>query len=211
MLVEAKSYGVVKDVIPCVAIMESGGFIDSRLRSSQWRQLCAGEKGCDLFAQSIVLREAENFREEWLRNYGINKVLFRETIALRDHITEALELRKWDFGGEGGRAAVVRSIIAGLKDNLFEFRGNGFEKIRVRSAWDQAHLPIRRLDRYSVIESAAYLVGLPYDIEIADEGDRQIVERKILYGTVVNRKGEIQDDPGDWRSKLNRIGESLVD
>jgi ATP-dependent helicase HrpB len=161
MVIEAERLGVVDDVLTVAAILEIGEITANKdehgLPSRTWRELCPGEQDSDVLAQLAVYKAACEMKKDDLRKRGVHVKAFFKVKEVRRHLADSLRGRVREFRSSGKREDIMRAVCAGMVDHLFRFDHGTFS--------NGGHQG-RALNRDSVVGSADWLVGVPWDLQI---------------------------------------------
>lgn len=174
MLVEAEKLGVVDDVLTIAAVMEQGGIT---AKGNGWRDLCPVEQESDVMAQLAVYNAAAAMRKDDLRRYDIHVKSYFRAKEIRRNLANALRGKVRRFASSGEREAVLRSVCAGMVDHLYRNTGYG---------WRNGDDVKRELAKESVVRSATWVVGLPWDLQVKTRRGGMITLRLIRMVTRVD-------------------------
>lgn len=183
MIIEAEQRGVVDDIIDIAALLEQGEITirktkDGRLGRTLWRELCPDEKDSDIMAQLAVFRAAESMSKSEMVEKGVFIKAFYQAKEKRRHLAQALKgkVKKSSTAGNK-REDIIFSICAGMVDHLF--RCNYGDYINGDNQK-------RSLSQGSVVQSAEWLVGMPFDLEIKTRRECFITLNLITMATKVD-------------------------
>lgn len=183
MIIEAEQRGVVDDIIDIAALLEQGEITirktkDGRLGRTLWRELCPDEKDSDIMAQLAVFRAAESMSKSEMVEKGVFIKAFYQAKEKRRHLAQALKgkVKKSSTAGNK-REDIIFSICAGMVDHLF--RCNYGDYINGDSQK-------RSLSQGSVVQSAEWLIGIPFDLEIKTKRECFITLNLITMATKVD-------------------------
>lgn len=160
MVVEADSRGVLDDVLTAAAILESGEITirpKDRYEPPAWRKLAGGEAGSDVMAQIAVFKAASAMKKEQFGENGVHTKAFYKAKEVRRHLADALRGKVRSSGSSGDRTEILKSVVAGMVDHVYQ-NGGG--------RWINGDRTERELGRESVVKGGAWLVGLPFDLQI---------------------------------------------
>ncbi|MDH5597435.1 MAG: helicase-related protein, partial [Candidatus Peregrinibacteria bacterium] len=156
MLIEAQKNNVVDDVLTAVSILEQDGIL---ARGDEWRKYTK-ETESDVLAQLDLWRAAQGKKAKEIREMGIHTKSYFQAKELRRKLVTELKKYRVQLGGKSDRTAILKSIVAGMVDHLYEKRGYS-------DNYYNGSPNGRQLDRRSVLRSGAnWIVGKPLDIEI---------------------------------------------
>lgn len=166
MIVEAERLGVVDDLVTVAAIMEQGGIVarvcpthkrEGNRECRCWQRLAAGETGSDMVAQLLAYKACGSMTREEMREGGIFVKAFYQAKEKRRHLADALRGKVKEFSSGGRREDILKAICAGMVDHLYRSEGGNYYRNGGGS---------RELGRESVVVSARWLVGEPWDLQI---------------------------------------------
>ena len=182
MCLEAKRLGVLAEIIPAVAVFESGNLLEpnppemeekpTRKYVPAWSKLTGGECDSDLLAQGNILAEVSEeigfdgeIDDESLTEVTTRWELKPQAVRRAMETQEVLRQRllgeeKEDVERETDHDNKLKAIAAGLVGNIYEAsrkKKNWF----VNSVGDK-----RELARESVVEGAEMAVGTPFTLEV---------------------------------------------
>lgn len=161
MVIEAERLGVVDDVLTIAAILEIGDITATRdelgLPSVAWQEHCRGEEDSDVLAQLAVFKAAGSMKKDELRKRGVHAKSYFQARDVRRHLAESLKGRVRDFRSSGKREDILRAVCAGMVDHLYQYEFGWFRNGDGMS---------RQLNRDSVVQSAEWLVGIPWDLQV---------------------------------------------
>jgi HrpA-like RNA helicase len=168
MIIEAENRGVVDDLITIAALLEQGDITIRKTKLGMlgkflWHHLCPKENESDVMAQLAVYKAAENMTKDDMVKNGIFIKAYYQAKEKRQHLARSLEGKIKEFGSSGDRVDIMKCICAGMVDHLFRYHYGNFINGDDRP---------RQLNEGSIVSSAEWLVGLPFDLEI-----------KLRYGT----------------------------
>lgn len=167
MVVEADKRGVVDDIVTVAAILEQGGITarpsaEERFAAPRWLKLCPGEESSDVMAQLMIYKAAKDMTKEQMKEAGIFVKAYFQAKEKRQHLADALRGKVKSFQSSGDRNEIIKAVCAGMAEHLF--RG---EYGMYRNGELQAFGGItRQLNRETVIKSAVWVVGEPWDLQI---------------------------------------------
>lgn len=160
MVIEAERLGVVDDVITVAAILEQGEITarsKDRYEQPAWKKLLNGEQESDVMAQLAVYKQAEAMNKDLMFQNGVFVKAFYQAKEKRRHLADALRGKVREFKSTGKREDILRALCAGMVDHLYK---NNY------GSWTNGDGQTRQLNRESVVRSADWLVGIPWDLEI---------------------------------------------
>jgi HrpA-like RNA helicase len=175
MIVEGERLGVVDDVVTVAAIMEQGGIVArlcpthkrEGLRDCRcWQRLAPGETGSDVVAQLTAYKACGSMTREEMREGGIFAKAFYQAKEKRRHLADALRGKVKEFNSSDRREDILKAICAGMVDHLYRSEGGGYYRNGGGS---------RQLGRESVVVSAHWLVGEPWDLQIQTRRGPQVL------------------------------------
>lgn len=161
MLVEADKLGVVDDVLTVAAIMEMGGITvppPSRNQPDRpdWRGMVPSENESDVMGQLAVWRLGESMSKDEMREKGISLRTYFRAKEVRRHLEQAVR-QYFKFGSTGRREDILKAVCAGMVDHLYK---GSYGSYRNGESVD------RELGSASLVRSAEWLVGKPFDLQI---------------------------------------------
>ncbi len=176
MVVEADRLGVVDDIIDIAAILEVGEVTARKVKSKKmndwtgkmeevdvpahgiWqRRFCPQERESDLMAQLAVFHGTRGMSKDEMVKAGVNLRSLYRAREIRDHLAESLKGKVRAFESSGKRDDILRAVCAGMVDHLWKNVGFGY-----RNGDDQ----VRELNRGTVVYSAEWVVGLPFNLPV---------------------------------------------
>lgn len=190
MVIEAENLGVVDDVIDIAALLEQGEITirktkDGRLGKYLWGNLCPNERESDVMAQLAIFRAAENMSKTDMVENGVFVKAFYQAKEKRKHLANSLRGKIRNFDSTGKREDIIRSICAGMVDHLFRYNYGDYIN------GDNQN---RQLSEGSVVNSADWLVGLPFDLEITTRRGRMTLHL-VTMATKVDPKWLVEVAP----------------
>lgn len=190
MVIEAENLGVVDDVIDIAALLEQGEITirktkDGRLGKYLWGNLCPNERESDVMAQLAIFRAAENMSKADMVENGVFVKAFYQAKEKRKRLASSLRGKIRNFDSTGKREDIIRSICAGMVDHLFRYNYGNYVNGDNQS---------RQLSEGSVVSSADWLVGLPFDLEIKTRRGRMTL-RLVTMATKVDPKWLVEVAP----------------
>jgi len=186
MIVEADRLGVVDDVLTVAAILEQGGITAKNVRLPDGREVearpywikhCPGEESSDVMAQLAVYSAGCKMDKRDLMDNGIHTKAFFQTREKRQHLADGLRGKVREFRSSGKREDILKAICAGMVDHLFQYTGGGYKN------GDDTY---RELNRDSVVRTASWLVGKPWDLQIKNRRGQLQTLRLIVLATKVD-------------------------
>ena len=166
MIVEANRLGVVDDVIDLAAVLEQGEVTARYIYESGykvdagpvWKKVfCQDEQDSDVMAQLAVFQKARKMSNDERRLKGVFVKAYYQAKEKRRHLAGALRGKVKNFQSTGQREDIVKCLISGMVDHLYHLKYDEYYDETGES---------RRLNRGSVINSAEWLVGFPWDLQI---------------------------------------------
>jgi HrpA-like RNA helicase/ElaB/YqjD/DUF883 family membrane-anchored ribosome-binding protein len=155
MIIEARKHNCVDEVLTIAACMEAGGIRD---KTNNWRRLTQ-ETYSDALAELDIFRSAREMKPDAMQTNGINVKSYFRALEIRKHLTEGLDDAKFKIEKSEtiDREAIMRSVVSGMVDNLYEYawgdyyRRNGDSRLKARQS--------------VVLGAPKWLVGTPIDID----------------------------------------------
>lgn len=164
MVVEADRLGVVNDIVDIASILEQGTItarkvvINDREYSGSliWRPaFCPDEIESDVMAQLAVFRGAKMLSNENRRLNGVFLKGYHQARERRQLLADALRGKVRSFKSSGQREDILKALCAGMVDHLYRY---------YYGDWINGDNMPRQLAKESVVQSANWLVGLPFDL-----------------------------------------------
>ena len=112
-----------------------------------------------------------------LMDNGIHTKAFFQTREKRQHLADGLRGKVREFRSSGKREDILKAICAGMVDHLFQYTGGGYKN------GDDTY---RELNRDSVVRTASWLVGKPWDLQIKNRRGQLQTLRLIVLATKVD-------------------------
>jgi HrpA-like RNA helicase len=161
MVIEADSLGVVDDVVTIAAILEQGE-ISARPKPEdmgipRWKALVPGEYESDVMAQLELFKLARNMNKMDMVENGIFPKAYFKALEVRNHLLQSLKNRVRDLTSTGDRESIIRAVASGMVDHLYR-NDDGIYR--------NGETGYRTLNKFSVVRTADWVVGLPWDLEI---------------------------------------------
>jgi hypothetical protein len=116
-------------------------------------------------------------RKDDMRKYDIHVKSYFRTKEIRRNLANALRGKVRRFESSGERNAILKSVCAGMVDHLY--RNNGYR-------WRNGDDVERELAKESVVRSASWIVGLPWDLQVKTRRGGMITLRLIRMVTRVD-------------------------
>ncbi len=163
MIIEAEKLGVVDDVVDVAALLEQGDITirktkEGVLGKRVWApKICPNETESDVLAQLAVYRAAHNMSKAEMVENGVFVKAFFQAKEKRRHLANSLRGKIRNFESSGRREDILRSICAGMVDHLFRYNCGDYIN---------GDNQCRQLSEGSIVSSAEWLVGIPFDLEI---------------------------------------------
>jgi ATP-dependent helicase HrpB len=168
MIVEADRLGVVDDVLDIAAVLEQGGVTSRFIKVGEGRipalpvwkkRFCPTEDSSDVMAQLAVFQTCvrERLRAQDMRDLGVFAKAFFHARDLRRKIASALRGKVSAFESSGNREDILRAVCAGMVDHLYRNEYGRYKNGEVGE---------RELCRESVLRTAEWMVGIPWDLQI---------------------------------------------
>ena len=162
MLVEADRLGVVDDSLTVAAIMEMGGITvppPSRNRPERpdWRKMVPEEHDSDIMAQLQVWSKAKSLSKDEMRQAGFSLRNYFRAKEIRQRLDKAVKKKFFRSGSNGQRTNILKAVCAGMVDHLYENKYGSYQN---------GEKTEREIGRSSVVGSANWLVGQPFDLQI---------------------------------------------
>lgn len=158
MVLEGAERGCIDDVLTIAAIMEIGSL---KARSGEWTRITE-ESESDLLIEMDLYRAAHNFSRAEMSEVGIFAKHYFKARELRSKLATALR-GLVQFQNGGSREDVLRAVVAGMVDHLYEFSTYSFGSPHYKNG-DGTN---RQLARESVVVNGPrWVVGLPFDLQV---------------------------------------------
>ena len=121
MLLEADSRGVLSDIIPIVALKESGGLMFRQSNSSHEFDLDS-----DLISESNQFRKLLETGGQYCANFGVNVAAYQRTADIYHTLLAKLnEDQSFRLSSSGIRKEIMRAILAGRLNQLYRIDSGG--------------------------------------------------------------------------------------
>ncbi len=168
MILEAEKYGVIKDVISIVSIMEVGslinfkhqvqerGFFDSYERKVSYKDFTNEDKS-DLLAELDIYNGIKSFKYPDLTKSGLNKKNFFKIKALDEKLSKSLEYDFDVYSSTENRQDILISCLKALTDMIF-YRGY--------DCFVNKNGVCVKLNDKSCIYSGDFFIGMPFNLEV---------------------------------------------
>lgn len=156
MVIEAEKNHCVDDVLTIAACLESGGLRD---KTDKWQALTSEVKS-DVLAELDLYRQARHMSNTEMQTNGIFAKSFFRSREIRQHLSDGVRRAGLEFknkNNENNREAILKSVAAGMIDNLYHNNyGNEYKK----------NEETRLLGKESVVKNnPEWIVAIPRDIE----------------------------------------------
>ena len=188
MIIEAERLGVVDDIIDIAAILEYGNSMTDRDNNS-WYALIERESESDLLAQLKILRKAMEMDREQMKKLGIITKAFYKIMEIREAVREGLIGKIDRLESSGDREAIMKAIIAGMVDHLFQLSWG--------TSYTNGSSGERKLNRFSVIAPTERIVGVPFDLHFTKKlrygGEIPMILHLINFATQVKKLDWLQE------------------
>ena len=179
MVLAARQYGCVSEILDVVSILSVGGIVDNRIKDEStygipiWHKHVAGEQGSDVLAQLTLFRAAGKTGAKW-REMGLHVKCYQDARRVRSDLVQTLRGHVAENRTPAPRENVIRAIVAGSLHRLYR-RESGYGEFRCESDSQG-----RDLTRESLVRDATMGVGSPMDIPFETRRTGQVRYRYIL-------------------------------
>jgi HrpA-like RNA helicase len=180
MLVEAKKYNVIDDVVTIISILENGSIKDYY---SDFR-IFTSERESDLLVELDLfnlVKERLNKKQEgiYIKNFyaGVHRTGYYSVCAFRNDLLNLLR-NYTTVTSCKDREKIKRSCLMGLLPHLYNKYGDFLKNKDGKG----------KLDRYSVIDSDGLVIGVPQDVIITDKNGNYVKLPIINFCTKVSHE-----------------------
>lgn len=181
MVIEAEKLGVLDDVLSVAAILEVGDLTMRTKSFPRWRKLIGEENESDVMAQLSVFKAAREMTADQMRENDIHVSNYFKILETRKLIAESLRKRSARFGSTGEREDIVKSVCAGMVDNLYE-RKSGSDELSNGFSVDRSIV----FDSLVKSKSGSWFVGIPHDQVPRTTWGKPKVKHQLRMVTRVN-------------------------
>jgi len=179
MVLAARQYGCVSEILDVVSILSVGGIVDNRIKDESaygipiWHKYAGADRDSDVLAQLALFRAAAKPGAKW-RDMGMHAKCYQDARRVRSDLVQTLRGHVVENRTAAPRENVIKAIVAGSLHRLYR-RGQGWGQFVC-----EGDTQSRDLTRDSLVTSATMGVGVPMDIPFETRRTGQIMYRYIL-------------------------------
>ena len=171
MLIEADRLHVMDDVLTITAIFEVGGITTpppNRKNPDRpdWRHLVPNERDSDALGLLAIWNIAEKMTRDEMSRRGISFLKYSRAKEIRTRLEETIAPH-FVFGTTGCRENILKSICAGMVDNLYKVSYG----ICQNTDGDK-----REISTHSLVRNAVWVVGKPFNLEVKTRRGSRVIK-----------------------------------